>query len=305
MLQSLKSNNKPNFSIKNLHPWQDPYTKSPPYPKIRISLLSWVCLLLGCSILSLIISLGAKKRPIAKGKVVDVEDEDEGRLKKEKKNSMASEWVSFMPKRSARASSKLITWALGQTCDKISNQGLDIFFDAFPGYDKNLVVNSYSSMKIDVAEQTIEAMVGVKKIEVTPDIIASYLRYNQPDACTFPNLARRITNVTFVHEIYENVNLLKGKFSIGKMKPNYQLLNKVVHHNLFPRGSERIPMDREVELLFAFLNGGDVIDFALCIFHQICEFKTEAINRANVPLPAMITVFWPNQSKVKVVSTRD
>ena len=63
---------------------------------------------------------------------------------------------------------------------KLSDRGLDFFFNKVYGYHRGLCAEFYENMKVDVIG-TIKSKVQGKTITVAADTIASYLHYVRPN----------------------------------------------------------------------------------------------------------------------------
>ncbi|GFY96810.1 hypothetical protein Acr_11g0011160 [Actinidia rufa] len=81
----------------------------------------------------------------------------------------------------------------------------------------------------------------------------------------------------------------KGKkFVLGKFKPEYKLMTKIIHYNIAPTWSEKELKLADAEFLYVMMNSV-IIDVAECILNEMIFFKEKAPSRANMPFVAMIS----------------
>lgn len=98
-----------------------------------------------------------------------------------------------------------------------------------------------------------------------------------------------------INAIYPSVSLYNGAFVPGFFKEDCRLISKVLHANLYPRGSEHKPGRRGAELIHAFMSPNNVIDVAQFIFFQIINFQADNQDSSRMPFPCMITALCKNQ----------
>ena len=75
---------------------------------------------------------------------------------------------------------------------------------------------------------------------------------------------------------------------LGKFKPEYKLMTKIIHYNISPTRSEKELKLADAEFLYVMMNSV-VIDVAECILNEMILFKEKAPSRANMPFMAMIS----------------
>ena len=128
---------------------------------------------------------------------------------------------------------------------------------------------------------------------VSPDSIARSLNYVRPAAHDRPYLLKAI--IEFDTSLFANTmctnpipigGFVHKEFIPGKLKPEYALMNKVIHNMIGPKGKEKFPIKEEIQFLYEVMTG-KLIDYALviwCIMRDFLRSPTE--NRAH-PLLAI------------------
>ncbi|KAG5554122.1 hypothetical protein RHGRI_011858 [Rhododendron griersonianum] len=175
----------------------------------------------------------------------------------------------------------------------IKAQGLLFFFKPIAGFRDGVVRNFYSNMEVNRKTRQITSTIGSKKIIVNPVSIATYLdKYQRPPTkvVTFPSPA-------WSHPVDEIRDALtdmpnsynNDKFVSGKLRLTFRLINKLVHYNLNPHGSESTPSLNDGTLLFVFSRSEEKVDWAARIWDVMADFKDKGLSNANIPFPAMIT----------------
>lgn len=200
-----------------------------------------------------------------------------------------------MKKRTAKNERHMDVTGIGANHWAIEAQGLSYFFGENPSYNKALVAEFYKNMKIPEvgAERApnvaVASRVGRIEVLVNHYEIATALDYQRPEAheMNYPreNFA---TPYDIAQDLYINPAEAEDPHVPGKFKPEYKLLNKFVHHNINPRGTENKPNEEEGELLFAFAQPGLKANWVEYIFGQIVEFKIVAALQTRMPYPCLI-----------------
>lgn len=127
---------------------------------------------------------------------------------------------------------------------------------------------------------------------INPQVIADYLNYKRPTKVTYPVEGRVIDPNVVVRQLYDDINDYEKNMCvhpIGLMKEKCRLVNKVIHHNLFPRGKESTPSEKVAEFLYICMKSDEVVDYAQWIFRQLVEFRTQAMSHTKMPFPVMIS----------------
>ena len=85
-----------------------------------------------------------------------------------------------------------------------------------------------------------------KQLKITPDLIAHSLQYVRPAAKDRPYPLRGITEFDahlFVEAMCTHPVSVSGfirkEFMPGKLKPEYALMNKIIHGRIGPKGNEK------------------------------------------------------------------
>lgn len=137
----------------------------------------------------------------------------------------------------------------------------------------------------------ITSRVGGKDIEITLTDIATYLKYQRPPQASvnYPRKDETIYLQVVCEALYRDPAEAELPHVLGKFKWSYRFLNKVIHFNLYPRGTEHKPSKKSGEILYAFTVNDLVVDWAMFIFTQLRDFKADTMITANMPFPCMIT----------------
>ena len=61
------------------------------------------------------------------------------------------------------------------------------------------------------------------------------------------------------------------EFIPEKLKPEYALMNKIVHNMIVPKGKEKLPSEEEIQFLFEVMNRG-LIDYGVVIWCIMRDF---------------------------------
>ncbi|KAI8570946.1 hypothetical protein RHMOL_Rhmol01G0078900 [Rhododendron molle] len=187
-------------------------------------------------------------------------EEPEGSQQVTRKN-----WKSGMARRGFKCERQVDTKSLGTELHgipHIARRGLNFWFKVLKGYNKACVIEFYQNMvsivDVPVNELRIESMLDNVRVVLTPNIIAKYLRYTRPPLSTvkYPLPGGTYIDPSIVNNaLYPDIRLYDGHHKQGLFREEYRLLNKAIHMNLFPRGSEHHPRQRGAELLFVLASG--------------------------------------------------
>lgn len=174
----------------------------------------------------------------------------------------------------------------------INQRGLQFFFDPIKGYKPKLVVNFYSNMVVNEFEEKIESRLGNKIVFITPTIIAKYFKnYQRPHSrfFTYPGHGWSKMEDEIQNTLIDKP-LRDDRYIHGKLFEKYRVINKVVHYNLFPHGSEKRPRKEDGEVLFVFGSSEEVVDWALFIWREMVKFRQQSgPSKPNIPFLAMVT----------------
>ena len=142
------------------------------------------------------------------------------------------------------------------------------------------------------ARDRIVSTVGGRQIVVTANSIAEYLGYIRParERCTFPFTEEHAIFPDVIRrEVYVDPMLYTGDNQPGLFKAEYRLVSKIIHYNLFPRGSEHRTTDKAMEILYVFMSRGHTCDWAEWILYQLIDAIGDINVNARLPFPCMIT----------------
>ncbi|GFY87495.1 hypothetical protein Acr_05g0011340 [Actinidia rufa] len=184
----------------------------------------------------------------------------------------------------------------------LKDRGLPVFFKPVKGYILNIVIEFFRNLEIVGDGSVLESNVSGRVDVVTLDHIASYLGYTRPRpdkvqypyphyACLFPKQYAEI--------VCTDPSQFRGKFSASMLKDKYRIMNKIIHYNLHPKGSEKQPSITNIEFLHIMMSG-ICFDVAGYMWEIIQVFRT-ILSKRNMPFGQMITQLCI-KAKVKLVA---
>ena len=155
----------------------------------------------------------------------------------------------------------------------IQEQNMHFVHTEVHGYLPSVVREFYTNLKENQWVETIlETSVMGKQIRVTPDSIAHVLHYIRPDASDRPYPLRAITD--FDAQLFTEAmctrpvpmsGFVKKEFVPRKLKPEYALMNKIIHDRIRPKGNEKSPSREQIQFLYEVMTE-KLID---CISHMV------------------------------------
>ena len=74
----------------------------------------------------------------------------------------------------------------------------------------------------------------------------------------------------------------------GKLKPEYALMNKIIHNMIGPKGKEKFPSKEEIQFLYEVMTG-KIIDYALVIWCVMRDFLRSPTENRHIPFPTLVT----------------
>ena len=178
----------------------------------------------------------------------------------------------------------------------IPEQNMDFVCTEVQGYLPTVVREFYTNLKENQrAETVLETSVMGKQLRITPDSIAHSLQYVRPDASDRPYPLRAITDfdaqlfteAMCTHPVPKN-GFIKKEFVPGKLKPEYSLLNKIIHDRIGPKGNEKSASREQIHFLYEVMTG-KLIDYALviwCVMRNFLKFLHES---RHIPFPSLVT----------------
>ena len=119
----------------------------------------------------------------------------------------------------------------------IQDQNMQFVCTEVQGYLPTVVREFYTNVKENqLAKTVLETTVMGKQLRITPDSIAHSLQYVRPAASDRPYPLRAITDfdaqlfteTMCTHPVPMN-GFMKKEFVPGKLKPEYALMNKIIH----------------------------------------------------------------------------
>ena len=81
---------------------------------------------------------------------------------------------------------------------------------------------------------------------------------------------------------------MRKEFVPGKLKPEYALMNKIIHNMIGPKGKEKLPSKEEIQFLYEVMMG-KIIDYALVVWCVIWDFLQSPTKNRHIPFPTLIT----------------
>ena len=178
----------------------------------------------------------------------------------------------------------------------IQEQNMDFVCTEVHGYLPTMVREFYTNLKENQrAETVLETSVMGKQLRVTPDSIAHALQYTRPDASDRPYPLRAITD--FDAQLFTEAmcthpvpmsGFMKKEFIPGKLKPEYALMNKIIHDRIGPKGNEKSPSREQIQFLYEVMTG-KLIDYALVIWCVMRDFLKFSHESRHIPFPSLVT----------------
>ena len=78
------------------------------------------------------------------------------------------------------------------------------------------------------------------------------------------------------------------EFVPGKLKPEYALMNKIIHDRIRPKGNEKSPSREQIQFLYEVMTG-KLIDYALVIWCVMRDFLQFSHESRHIPFPSLVT----------------
>ena len=75
---------------------------------------------------------------------------------------------------------------------------------------------------------------------------------------------------------------MRKEFIPEKLKPEYALMNKIIHNMIGPKGKEKLPGKEEIQLLYEVMIG-KIIDYALVIWCVMRDFLRSLTKNRHIP----------------------
>ena len=178
----------------------------------------------------------------------------------------------------------------------IQKQNLQFFYAEVQGYLSTLVQEFYSNLRENQHVDTLlETTVMGKQLKVSPDSIAHLLQYVRPATHDRPYPLRAITE--FDAKLFADAmcttlvamgGFMRKEFVPGKLKPEYALMNKIIHNMIEPKGKEKLPSKEEIQFLYEVITG-KIIDYALVVWCVMRDFLQSPTENMHIPFPTLVT----------------
>ena len=72
------------------------------------------------------------------------------------------------------------------------------------------------------------------------------------------------------------------------LKPEYALMNKIIHDQIGPKGNEKSPSREQIQFLYEVMTG-KLIDYALVIWCVMRDFLKFSHESRHIPFPSPVT----------------
>ena len=164
------------------------------------------------------------------------------------------------------------------------------------GYLPTMVKEFYSNLRENQNVDTLlETTILGKQIMVCPDSIAQSLNYVRPATHDRPYPLKAITE--FDASLFANTmctnpvpmgGFVRKEFIPRKLKPEYALMNKVIHNMIGPKGKEKLPSKEEIQFLYEVMIG-KIIDYALVIWCIMKDFLRSPTENKHIPFSILVT----------------
>ena len=164
------------------------------------------------------------------------------------------------------------------------------------GYLRTLVREFYTNLRENQRVDTLlETTVMGKQLKITPDSIAHSLQYVRPAAHDLPDPLRAINE--FDAQLFADAmcthpiamrGFIRKEFVPGKLKPEYALINKIIHDMIGPKGNEKLPSKEETQFLYEVMTG-KIIDYALVMWCFMRDFLQSPTENRHIPFPYLVT----------------
>ena len=164
------------------------------------------------------------------------------------------------------------------------------------GYFPSVVREFYTNLKENQLPETVlETIVMGKQLRITPNSIAHSSQYVRPVASDRPYPLRAITDFDaqlFIEAMYTHPvpmsGFMKKEFVPGKLKPEYALMNKIIHDRIGTKGNEKSPSREQIQFLYEVMTG-KLIDYALVIWCVMRDFLQFSHESRHIQFPSLVT----------------
>ena len=178
----------------------------------------------------------------------------------------------------------------------IQDQNLQFVGEEVKGYLPSIVREFYFNLRENLkVDSLLETTILGKKLIVSPDLISRSLHYACLATHDRPYPLKAITG--FDANLFANTmctnpipmgGFMRKEFTPRKLKPEYALMNKVIHNMIGPKGKEKLPSKEEIQFLYEVMNG-KVIDYALVIWCIMKDFLRSPTENRHIPFSTLVT----------------
>ena len=81
---------------------------------------------------------------------------------------------------------------------------------------------------------------------------------------------------------------IKKEFVPRKLKPEFALMNKIIHDQIRPKGNEKSPSREQIQFLYEVMTE-KLIDYALVIWCVMRDFLQFSHESRHIPFPSLVT----------------
>ena len=227
------------------------------------------------------------------------EDEEIEAMFAEASDSEQEKWAQSIAKRGFHCERgvKVDTFLLTHPIRAIiQEQNLQFFCVEVHGYLPTVVREFYTNLRENKWVDTLlETTVMGKQLKITPDLITHSLQYVRLAAHDRPYPLRAITDFD-AHLFTEAMcthpvamsGFIRKEFMTGKLKPEYALMNKIIHDRIGPKGNEKFPSKEETQFLYELMTE-KLIDYALVIWCVMRDFLQSPTENRHIPFPSLVT----------------
>ena len=160
-----------------------------------------------------------------------------------------------------------------------------------PTLDREFYTNLRENQHVDTL---LETTVMGKQLKITPDSIAHSLQYVHLAAHDRPYPlrvtefdAQLFADAMCTHPVAMR-GFIRKEFVPRKLKPEYALMNKIIHDMIGPKGNEKLPSKEETQFLYEVMTG-KIIDYALVIWCVMRDFLQSPTENRHIPFPTLVT----------------
>ena len=188
----------------------------------------------------------------------------------------------------------------------IQDQNLQFVGEEVKGYLSSVVREFYSNLRENPnVDSLLETTISGKQLMVSPNSIARSLNYVRPTTHDRPYPLRAITD--FDANLFANTmctdpvpirGFMHNEFTSGKLKPEYALMNKVIHNMIGLKGNEKLPSKEEIQFLYEVMNG-KIINYTLVMWCIMRDFLRSLTENRHIPFSTLVT------NLVEAVGIRD